>query len=323
MKEIIEREIGEWRFVAAGKTLYWGKRWKTFPDFLGAYLAGSLGSEWGERQAILPIELQHPIAQWRTIFNFHMQDSKPHENGLYRSNLGVANALFRLAYDLYLVEHNAELQKRLIQRLRDPEKFQGARFEAAVAAMMLASGYDLRFDDEKGPGKHPEFYATHRETGQILAVEAKSRHRPGILGFESEAVPTLPTSIKIDGLLSDALEKDTKTPLLVFIELNIPLLMAPETFEAECGELPLAWAKIQRRQWKNGFPGIGAVFYNDVAPWYLRDSLPDLGAAVWSAAYWPEKSRHSFHAKPLLHQILHGCIQRGAIPLEFPPKFMR
>ena len=234
------------------------------------------------------------------------------------TKLGAAIAWFRLAYDLYLVEHNAELQKCLIKRLRKLPAFQGARFEAAVAAMMLASGYELEFVDEKGAGKHPEFYATHRQTGQVLAVEAKSKHRPGILGFEPDSPPEHPTSLNIDRLLYTAVEKDTKAPLLVFIELNSPMLVNTQTENELYRDLNASWTKIQGLSWDKGFPCIGVVFYDDIAPWYLRAKMPEWGNSIYAFVLWPFCSRHSFDAKPLLNEIGQGCVQRCNIPLEFP-----
>jgi len=318
VRDVLSTEFGDWRFVATGKRLHYGKNWRLFTDFLSAYLAGCIGKEWGQRQAKLPVDQQHPVVQWHTYIALGNQGLEPDHQGRYGSSLGAANAWFRLAYDLYLIEHNVQLHKRLIRRLREPSGFQGARFEAAVAAMMLASGYDLRFADEKGPGKHPEFYGTHKQTGQVLAIEAKSKHRSGILGFKPGSPLGHQISLKIDRLLYDAVNKDTETPLLVFIEVNVPLLLTSQSAHEIYRDLNASWASIQNRIWKSGFPSIGVVFYNDISPWYLREPLPEGGKTIWAAVLWPYSSRHSFDAKPLLKNIGEGCIQRCNIPLEFP-----
>ncbi len=318
VKEIISAEMGEWRFVASGKNLTYSKTWKIFPDFLNNHLHNLLGSEWGQRQVSLPLEDQHPAVQWRTINALAHFGKPPGKDGLYESDTGSANAWFRMAYDLYLVEHNAELQSKLLKRLRDENKFQGARFEAAVAAMMLASGYEINYCNEKGPGKHPEFIATHRTTGHVLAVEAKSRHRPGVMGFRKKEKTIPPTSFDIDGLLFDAVSKDTKEPLLVFIELNTPMAVSLESPDHTFTELEQAWKAVQARKWPTGFPAIGVVFYNDASPWYLNESLPKGLASIWSMVFWPKTCRHTFNAEPLLLRIGEGCIQRTTIPFEFP-----
>ena len=318
VREIITAEVGDWRFVASGKTLVYSKTWNVFPDFLNNHLHGLLGQEWGQRQVKLPLVQQHPAVQWRTINALDHYGTPPGEDGLYKSDTGSANAWFRMAYDFYLVEHNAELQSKLLRRIRDADKFQGARFEAAVAAMMLASGYELQYCNEKGPGKHPEFIATHKTTGHVLAVEAKSRHRPGIMGFQKGAVAVPSASYDIDGLLREAVSKDTKEPLLVFIELNTPTAADLDSHEDVYIELDRAWKAVQALEWPTGFPAVGVVFYNDVAPWYLNESLPKGLASIWAVVLWPESCKHEFDAKSLLLRIGEGCMQRTRIPLEFP-----
>lgn len=318
VKEIITAEMGEWRFVASGKTLVYSKTWKVFPDFLNNHLHGLLGQKWVQRQVSLPLEDQHPAVKWRTINALAHYGTPPRDDGLYESDTGSVNAWFRLAYDLYLVEHNAELQSKLLRRLRDSEKFQAAKFEAAVAAMMLASGYELQYCDEKGPGKQPEFIATHRTTGHVLAVEAKSRHRPGIMDFRKGEVAVPPTSFDIDGLLWSAVSKDTKEPLLVFIELNTPTAVDISSHGDTYIELDRAWKAVQAREWPAGFPAVGVVFYNDASPWYLNESLPRGLASIWAMVLWPESCKHAFDAQPLLLRIGKGCLQRTTIPFEFP-----
>lgn len=322
VKEIITAEFKGFRFVASGKKLVFSKTWKVFPDFLNQHLHSLLGKAWGERQVQLRYEKQHPIIQWRTINTLATRQTSPDEKGLYGAETGAVNAWFRLAYDLYLVEHNAELQKKLLKRLRDENSFQGARFEAAVAALMLASGYELEYCDERGPGKHPEFIATPKQGGPKLAIEAKSRHRPGILGFRRTEKPCSPLTIDIDGLLRDALNKDPQQPLLVFIELNLPVAVAPDSYKEIYEELNRAWTAAQNRTWPNGFPAIGAVFYNDTSPWYLTDSLPhdNNKNPIWAMVLRPNSSRHKFNAKPLLTRIAEGSLQRLTIPQDFPAR---
>jgi hypothetical protein len=65
-------------------------------------------------------------------------------------------------------------------RLKTDDQFQWARYELAVAAIFIRSGFDIEWlDQRKGPGKRCEFIATHRLTGEVISVEAKSRHRAG------------------------------------------------------------------------------------------------------------------------------------------------
>ena len=317
VREPISMEFKGFRLAAVGKKLFWAKDWKVFPDFLNQYLRGLLKKEWGERQVALPFEEQHPIVQWRTIWTTAQQTQSRNEEGLYSAENGAAIAWFRLAYDLYLLEHNAHLQKRLLQRLREPAQFQGARFEAAVAAMMLAAGYELNFANEKLPGKHPEFVAVGKENSFRLAVEAKSRHRPGVLGFPGQRSDSVDTS-DIDGLLRSALEKDTVDPLLIFIELNSPALLDQSAADVIHARLNTHWEACQSLSWPSGFPAVGVVFYNDPTPWYLEhfpNAQPPMTIAM---VLWPSSSRHDFDARPFLHRVMKAVGQRLNIPHEFP-----
>ena len=318
VKETISIEVNGTRFVGAGKSVYYSDTWRTFHDFLNGYMAARLGKDWGDAQVALPIEQQHPVVQWHTHLSVSQASQTRDSSGMLSLATGAAIAWLRLAYDLYLIDRNATLQRKLIRRIREVTSFQGARFEAAVAAMMLTVGYELAFANEQGPGKHPEFFATHRKTGAILAVEAKSRHRDGIMGHMPNVAPEPPTLCSIDRLLSAALQKECTEPLLVFIELNCPAYSDPSEGGALVEELQESWSRVQKRDWPNGFPGIGVVFYNDVAPWFLCDELRNDIGRNWVVVLWPEHCRYAFDVQPLLKELVVGCAQRSSVPMDFP-----
>jgi hypothetical protein len=317
MKEIIAAHTGDVTVVAAGKSLHFGD-WKLFPDFLGAYLGGCLNPKWGEPQLRLPIEQQHPINQWYTLMVESQKKAERTKDGFVVCNTGAAMAWVRLAYDLYLIEHNGELQSRLLRKLRYPDQFQGARFEAAVAAMMLAAGYELAYSEDKGPGKRPEFIATNKMTGARVAVEAKSRHRPGILGYLKHHSPTYRGDFDITSLLKSAVEKDTSEPLIVFIELNAPVELSGATQSQVYKELNDSWNTVQSLEWPDGFPCIAVVFYNDINPWFLSARAGEHGAPIWVMALWPTAARHEVNSRELVEKLVNGCATRTKIPLEFP-----
>jgi len=318
MKDIISAQQGDIRLVASGRTLHWGKDWKVFPDFLHAYLAGNLNPKWGEPQLKLPVEDQHPINQWYSHLVAEQQATGQNEAGLFVCNTGATLAWAQLAYDLFLIEHNAEIQKKLIKKLRDPTKFQGARFEIAVAAMLLAADYVIDFVPEKGPGKHPEYFAVHKTTGMRIAVEAKSRHRPGIMGFESSSKPDFNSAFDLDGLVRDAVSKDTEEPLLVFIEVNSPTKLTKTNSIGLQNLLDAPWQAAQKLEWEKGFPAIGIVFYNDIRPWHLTEALGTTEPSIWVSAKWPSLNRHKFDSRILLTEVVRGCMKRTEIPHHFP-----
>ncbi len=89
---------------------------------------------------------------------------------------GGTAVFMRLAYDLYSLDHNAELQERLLTRLRHPRGFPGARYETYVAAVFILAGFNLVFENEQdGSTTYCEFTATDRSTGKKFSVEAKRR----------------------------------------------------------------------------------------------------------------------------------------------------
>ena len=317
LRPIVTAEFKGHRFVAVGGKLHFAptENFKVFPDFLNTYLHSRLVKEWGEKQLELEFELQHPVVQWRTIWMTRQQKQERDADGLFSQDSGAGILWFHLAYDLYLLDHHEEMQKRLLRRLRDPVAFQGARLEIVAAASLLPAGFVLDFADDKGPGKHPEFVATNRATNQQIAVEAKSRHRRGVLGREGDR--SIPANADIRGLLAEAVAKDPPEPLLIFLELNMPVVVdeAEAPPEALGKELEAAWRDIQAQEWPKGFPAIGVVFYNDAAPWFL-EQMP-AGRTIWAMAFWAEKHRHALDAKALLASVLQSIHQRLTIPLHF------
>ncbi|MFX0209120.1 MAG: hypothetical protein ACFFDT_24260, partial [Candidatus Hodarchaeota archaeon] len=126
--------------------------------------------------------------------------------------IGAVAAYLGLSYNLYLVSHNAELEKRLIQRLKNDNKDQifGAYYETYVAACFIKAGFDIVLENELDrSSKHCEFTATHRKSGRKFSVEAKAR-MPG------------KENAKVTNQLYKALKKEANYERIVFIDVNVP-----------------------------------------------------------------------------------------------------
>ena len=127
-KPIISVDFNGRRLVAVKNRLLHSKRWLTFQDFLLDYIKIAIGSAWGNAEIAKPLEQRHPILVW-----YHKICAYQHtfvkELGKVNSApmTGVVAAYLHLAYDLYALDHNAELQTRLLARLRNPDQFTGAR----------------------------------------------------------------------------------------------------------------------------------------------------------------------------------------------------
>jgi SEC-C motif len=206
-KPIISAEMNGERFVAVKNRLFHARNIRTFHDFLMHYIAVALGAEWGNAELVKPAEERHPIIKWYQAVCAHQRTFMT-ESGKVQDGpmTGAAAAYLRLAYDLYTLEHNAELQRRLLARLRNPNGFPGARYEVYVAAIFIRAGFDLAFENEEdGATTHCEFTATYRRTGKRFSVEAKRREG---------------RRLRIGHLFNDAQSKRANHTRVIFIDVN-------------------------------------------------------------------------------------------------------
>jgi hypothetical protein len=211
-RPIVSAVFHGYRFVAVRGRLHFSKSWKTFHDFLMYYIKVVLGEAWGNSELKKAEADRHPILRWYGLVGKYHREH-PHEvAGAIRTApmTGAIDAYLGLAYNLYLLAHNAELQDRMVRRLKDRANFLGAYYETYVAAAFIKAGFDLAFEDESDPSQsHCEFVATYRPTGQRFSVEAKAR-QPG------------KPSAKVHRQLHAALRKQAAHPRIVFIDVNVP-----------------------------------------------------------------------------------------------------
>lgn len=224
VREIIHADFKGYKFVAVGNQLIYSQNWKTFPDFLITYLGTVLTHEWGNSELEKPAEKRHPIVKWYVgMRHFQTQQTKG-TDGVYSAIPdGNMAAYIRLAYDLYVVRDNVLFQKGIIERLKIIDQFQGARYELFATATCIRAGFEIVYEDERDRSrKHTEFMASHKKTGQKIFVEAKSRRRPGVLGFPGNIndIPEFKTGVR--RMLNKALSKSVNAPYVIFIDLNMP-----------------------------------------------------------------------------------------------------
>jgi hypothetical protein len=224
--------------VAVGKTVAKGK-WKTVTDFLVDYVRARLTGEWGDGELKKASEEQHPLIKIYLEFQrFRRREQRRQKSvfGVFSAQPNGAAAHFlNLAYDLYILDNSRLLQGRILDRLRKRRNYQGARYELFVAATCIRAGLSLEFEDETDKSRrHPEFIAVHKD-GIRVAIEAKSRHRPGVLGESGDLGRALAASkADVIPLLNDALGKRPGLPFIVFIDVNLfsrspTRLSAPDT----------------------------------------------------------------------------------------------
>ena len=225
VRAIIHEDFKGFKLVAVGNQLHYSKNWKTFPDFLKTYMAHVLGKAWGSAELEKPYEERHQILQWYEDMCRFLKDGGTKErDGMYSAIPdGPTAAYLRLSYDLYVLRHHTAMQNEVVWRLKDKGQFQGARHELFVAAAFIRSGFDISYEDETDRTKqHPEFVANHSETRETMSVEAKSRHRPGVLGFPGKREGEKDVKAHVKRLVNRALKKLTPHPYVIFIDLNLP-----------------------------------------------------------------------------------------------------
>ena len=205
------------RVVAVGNGVHWSEKWKTFHDFLGDYIRFVLGKEWGDAELKKPLSDRHPVCVWYHHVCQLQQNTMKEAGEVYSFPMtGAAAAWFSLAYDLYSLAHNIKIQAKLVQRLKNPEGFHGARYEVFVAATLIRAGFDIEFEDEDNRNStHCEFTATYKASGHKYSVEAKQRD-PGDQAGERS------WKFHVGRRLIRALRKAAKYPRIVFIETSVP-----------------------------------------------------------------------------------------------------
>lgn len=222
-RPIVSSQFGDVRLVAVKNKLYHSRAWKTFPDFLTDYLKGVLGREWGEAEISKPLTDRHVVMQWYDAYCRFQRDHITEEGRVSSHPVtGLVAAYLGVAYSLFLLEHNVELQSRLIQRLRNPGNFQGAYYELLVANILIRAGFELVLEDETdNRSKHCEFAAVSRLTGKRYWVEAKMRSVAGCLGKTANdgGSSDNPTARLVQHL-NGALAKPAEGERLIFIDVN-------------------------------------------------------------------------------------------------------
>ena len=222
-RPIISTVYNGFRFIAVGNKLHYSKKWITVLDFLNDYILLKFGKEYFRSEISKPFEDRNPIFQWHEIYHQHLlQNAKPGRPLNTITANGIINSYAGLAYSLYLLEHNVELQERLINRLKIKEQFQGAYYETIIANSLIRTGFSLKLEDESDESqKHCEFSATSPVTKKLYSVEAKCRAVVGILGkTEVDGAKDKDATSSMTKQINEALKKPSKGERLIFIELN-------------------------------------------------------------------------------------------------------
>lgn len=321
VRPIIHAKFKGYDFIGVGSELHYGKSWKVFSDFLMDYIKTRFGREWGTAELKKPLEERHQIMKWYDAMCRFQQKQIPDSDGIYRTiPNGAMSAYMLLAYDLYILKDNLSLQDDIIRRLKISDQFQGARHELFATATCIRAGYSIEFEDEKdSTKKHTEFIATHKQTGQKIAVEAKSKHRPGILGFPGCREAEQAIKLGVTSLINNAISKNPKIPLVIFVDTNLPPNVAKKMYDTKepSREFKATLDRVKKNP--GGVDLFNLIVFTNHPHTYGSDTEDD-----------PTRNTTSvFALKPKIVTQSTQCImglndaacQHGNIPNEFPPDF--
>ena len=177
-RPIISAPLAGMRAVAVGDQLVFTKA-KTFHEFLWEYIKTALGGDWGNKELAKSTADRHPLLNWYQQAAEYINSNIRERGKVQRIRAtGIVSAYLRLAYNLYLIAHNKELQERLVDRLKQRDQFLPAWYETCVFATLIRSGFELEFEDETDSSRtHCEVTATFPRTGRKFSVEAKMRQK--------------------------------------------------------------------------------------------------------------------------------------------------
>ncbi len=253
-RPIISFEFKGYRLTAVGNELHYSKSHRTFVDFLDDYINSLLGRDWGNAELAKPENRQHPLLQWYK--SLCVQRADKHETskeGIQTVEInGLIAAYYGLAYNLYLLKHNVELQEHLIRRLKLKEHFYAAYYETFVSAWFILAGFDLHLENEQDPSTtHPEFIASR--DGLSYSVEAKTR-KPNKGNFD------------IGNQLYKALSIEAHHQRVVFIDINVGM---DADFEELKNEVLQAVKGREEKLTINGQPAPSALLFVTNQPYHL------------------------------------------------------
>jgi hypothetical protein len=251
----IAMDVNGYKLVIAGGGIVWQPtdKAKYFTDILLNFFQNIFGREWSEAEFAKPRGERHPVIELRYKALSYMNKQERTPDGIYISQMtGPMQAYFGFAYDLWVVNDTARLDKHLVERLKNHNLFHGARHELFAEATCIRAGFDIEHEDESDRStRHAEFTATHRVTRQKISVEAKSKHRSGVMGQPGARAQEGKYDMPIGKLLNDAIDKRPPHPLVVFLDLNLPWKTAAPLLSMEPPH-PFIHKTLDRIRKRNG-----------------------------------------------------------------------
>lgn len=317
VKPILHANHIDMKFIAVGSVLYRSKKWKTFPDFLFEFVFIIFGKEWYDNENLKNYDEKHEISKWYIKSIEFSKNQIPNEDGLIQANPnGITSAFLLFSYDLYTVLNNSMKIDNLIERLKDKLQFQGARYELFCLASCIRAGFEIELEDEKDSSqKHVEFCIREKGSHLKISVEAKSKHRSGILGQPGEKIADDKLKVgKLTQLINNAITKNVENPLIVFLDFNLPFDYADYVIGGK------SFKKIFNIFESVNKTDDGKDFFNLVVltnhpHHYGMDDKPapeKIHSLIYSL-----NPKHKISDKDLFNKLVYASLQFGIIPNNF------
>lgn len=321
-RPVISTEFKGHKVVAVGSRLYHSLPANiTFHEFLITFLKDIVGHSWGLAESNKPKEEQHIIVRWIKEMVELLGISTTHVENQIRDIKsakvsGNVQALLSLAYDIYSIYHCTDLPEDLINRLKNNDQFQGAKYEIAVAGIFVRAGFNLKWY-LRSTSKQGEFVATHGDTGEKITVEAKSRHREGVLNRPGILKDFKEMRAQVGHLFNQALEKpDEGNPFMIFVDINLPLTDGPNTLQKRwINDIKKMLDQHPKDTYENPDP-FTALFITNFS-WHYHGISTDVrrGETVTIIPLFPKIRTRDQNTITLLHKATE---QYGVVPPLFP-----
>lgn len=245
-------ERNGYRLVAVKNTIYAGKNWVLFPNFLDHFLKDTMNREWGARESRKGV---HPLFRWLEKTKAHSVH-KPGDPKVKEITLmGFIACWTRLAYALYLIAHHDLIPKSLLTRLRSTEKFLPAYHEATVGAALAVAGLDIVSAEVKATSAPtPEFRATSKLSMRTYEVEAK---RKDSWKASTADVNDPAFQRELESYIRDQIYKASAKNLsnpIYWFELSIPTLHTADDWRAIATVVEIAIKKAEATMTVDGQP---------------------------------------------------------------------
>lgn len=289
----------------------------TFGEFILRVLQRELGEPWWDSNKKLSVEDQHYV--FKAFNQFELWKKRPKKDLVHGPN-GTTGAfpdgwtfnLLSLAFDISMIIHRAEkIPKDLINRLRNKNEFQGARYEIAVASIFARIGCEIKFIDNKNNNeRHPEFYAEIPSEKIKVAVEAKSRRRPGVIHESGEAEISNLRKTRVVPLINEALKQNPDNmPFVIFIDINQPHSLS-QSLEEHVKRLAKATTNLKSPSSEKP-DDFSLIYFTNYSGQFLQEEQM---VKTYSTFVLPQFSKYPINNSSFLPKLQKAVNSYGYIP---------